>query len=165
MRLEKTNINEVLDLFEKATNENLKILILFKAKAQLECVPLGVVEQKGAIYFKVVDSDKNEKLVSVNRVSAIQTLGKNYNFDNKPNETVIYKLKGGLASRYALREHEEEYSNNLPDDITIANHGEERQELLARLLRYGDLCEIIKPQSYREEMKFMLEEMLENYGE
>ena len=64
-----------------------------------------------------------------------------------------------------MREHEQEIARNLPESITISNTGEDKDKLLARLLRYDNLCEIKSPQSYREEMKAMLEKMLSNYGE
>ena len=70
---------------------------------------------------------------------------------------------GDLEARNKLIEH------NLRLVAHIAkkyeNTGEDKDELLARLLRYDKLCEIVSPQSYRNELKAMLNKMLENYEE
>ena len=56
-------------------------------------------------------------------------------------------------------------SADLPHYIKVSNVGEEKSELLSRLLRYDKDCEIISPRNYREEMKLIINSMLENYGE
>ena len=74
-----------------------------------------------------------------------------------------YINKKNMKSRAILIEH------NLRLVAHIAkkyeNTGEDKDELLARLLRYDKLCEIVSPQSYRNELKAMLNKMLENYEE
>ena len=64
-----------------------------------------------------------------------------------------------------MREHETLLQSGLPDYIKVANNGEDKDKLLSRLLRYDKYCEILSPKSYRDEMKLMIEKMLENYGE
>ena len=100
------------------------------------------------------------------RISGLEILGKVFvPSEEELGETVVFKIKGDLISRYTLREHETEIGRHIPEYITISNTGEDKKELLSRLLRYDKLCEIVSPQHYRDEFKLMLNDMLANYGE
>ena len=103
--------------------------------------------------------------ISVQRVSGMEILGKRSPLEEYLGEEVIFRITGGLAQRYDLREHEKILKKESPDSIVISNIGEEKEELLTRLLRYDKCCEILSPTSYREEMINIIENMLANYGE
>lgn len=152
------------ELFDKAVQEKRKIALMYRANVVLECVPLEIVEYKGRTCFKVLYKNK-EKNLSVNRISGMEVLGKIFSLDDNEGIPVVFKLTGGLAQRYSLREHETVLGMDLPDYIKISNIGENRKELLARLLRYDKDCEIMSPRDCREEMKSLINSMLENYGE
>ena len=165
IRVEKNTFNLTCETFDKAVQEKRKIRLMFKAQALLECIPLAITEQRGKLCFKILHDNK-ERYISMERVSGLQILGKIYiPPEEELGETVIFKIKGELIPRYTMREYETEISRKLPDEITISNTGEDKDELLARLLRYDKLCEIVSPQSYRNELKAMLNKMLENYEE
>ena len=53
---------------------------------------------------------------------------------------------------------------NSDGSITVTNKNENKEILFSRLLRYDDKCELIRPIAYREEMKELINNMLENYG-
>lgn len=166
IRVEKKTFELTCEKFDKAIQEKRKIMLMFKAKALLECIPLSIEEYKGKLCFKVLYNDKT-RFVAMDRISGLEILGKIFTplDEQELGETVIFEIKGDLISRYTMREHEQEIARNLPESITVSNTGEDKDKLLARLLRYDNLCEIKSPQSYREEMKAMLEKMLSNYGE
>ena len=165
VRVEKKTIKITCEMFDNAIREKRKVMLMFKAKALLECIPLEIVEQKGKLCFKVLYNDK-ERCVAMERISGLEVLGKVFiPSEEEPGETVIFKIKGDLISRYTLREHETEIGRHVPEYITISNTGEDKEELLSRLLRYDNLCEIVSPQHYRDDLKSMLNDMLANYGE
>lgn len=165
IRVEKKTFKITCEMFDKAIQEKRKVMLMFKAKALLECIPLEIVEQKGKLYFKVLYNDK-ERYVAMERISGLEILGKVFvPSEEELGETVVFKIKGDLISRYTLREHETEIGRHIPEYITISNTGEDKKELLSRLLRYDKLCEIVSPQHYRDEFKLMLNDMLANYGE
>jgi hypothetical protein len=153
----------VYELFNKALLERRKVCLMLKTKASLECIPVDIVNQQEKTFFKVLYKGKYRNL-SISRVSGLEILGKSFSLIKDPEQRVEYKLSGGLAQRYTLREHEELLRTGI-DCIYIACYSENKDELLSRLLRYDKDCEIIKPQSYREEMRKMLNNMLANYGE
>ena len=58
IRVEKNTKNIAVEMFDKAIQEKRKVLLMFKVKALLECVPLDIVEQKGKTCFKVLHNKK-----------------------------------------------------------------------------------------------------------
>ena len=161
-KVEKRTIDIVYERFYKAISQKRRILLIFKIKTVLEVIPVDIIDIKGRKMFKVIDDNNNEQLISVEKISGLEILDKKF---KEEEQTVTFKLYEGLASRYTLREYEEILTNNLPEYIVVKNIGEEKDKLISRLLRYDSKCEIISPQSYRDEIKAMLNKMLENYGE
>lgn len=164
IKVEEKNIEKTFEIFEKAINEKRRVKLLLRTKFVVECVPLEIVMYKNKQCFSVFHKNKI-KNISVQRISGMEILGKKSPMDESSGDTVTFKITGGLAYRYDLREHEKIVSKNLPEYIIISNTGEEKEELLTRLLRYDKCCEILGPASYREEMKEIIKNMLANYGE
>lgn len=161
MRVEPKTSQMVYELFDTAIAEKRKIKLMFRAKAVFECIPLGITQKKGKNCFNVIHNGK-EKTISVERISGIEMMDEKFEHDSS--QEVIFRITGGLAQRYSLRENEKIITNELPDNIVVSNIGESKEELFARLLRYDTCCEILYPVHYREEMKTLIDEMLDNYG-
>jgi len=75
---------------------------------------------------------------------------------------VTFKITGRLMKSYNLRENEKLIVFGF-DNLVIVNKGEDKKNLLRRLLKYKNLCEVIAPESFREEFVTMLKETLANY--
>ncbi len=162
-RIEKGTYQITTELFELALSEKRKIRFMYKNKLIQDCIPIAIVENKDKTYFHVIYKNK-EKMVETNRLSGIQVLSEKY-IKNHNDQVVIFALKTPLAERYRLRDNERLLKNFDGQSITVSNHGENKEILFSRLLRYDDKCEIINPKSYREEMKQILSSTLSNYGE
>lgn len=164
IKVKNNNFESINEFFEKALQQKRRIQLILKAKYVIECIPIEIIDFKNKKCFKVFHKNK-ERIIAINRVSQLELLGKRISFEEYPGETVIFRITGNLAKRYNLREHEQEISRNLPEYITISNVGENKKDLLSRLLRYDKDCEILSPKSYRDEIKNILNNMLANYGE
>ena len=162
IRVDKKTANITFDMFEKAIEEKRKVALMFKTKTVLECIPLGIVNNNGKVYFNVL-VDNKEKMILVSRITGLEVLGVNF-FPNCADRTTVYKLTGGLASRYTLRENEVILTNSLPDHIAVSNNGEPQEILLPRLMRYDKNCEIVSPADFRNSIKEMIDKTLANYG-
>lgn len=162
-RIEKKTVHLSFDMFEKAILEKRKIVLMFKSKSVMECIPLEILQEKDKVYFNVLVENKEMKIL-VDRVIGIEILDVKFN-SNLADRTVVYKLTGGLAKRYTLREHEVLLADNLPNDIVISNKGESQEVLFSRLMRYDKDCEIISPIDYRNNMIKIINKTLANYGE
>ena len=162
-RVEKDTFYIFADLFENAIKDKRKVRLMLKNKSNFDCIPLNIIENKGKSFFHVLMNNK-EKTIDTSKVSGIEVLSEK--FIQKFNEqVVVFKLTGGLAPRYNMRENETLLQAYDGKSIMIANHGENKEILLSRLLRYDDKCEIINPKSYRIEMMEIVNSTLKNYGE
>ena len=83
---------------------------------------------------------------------------------NVSQTTVVFKLKNILAKRYTLKHGEKLVATDADGSISILNKSEDKVSLLNRLLKYGDLCEVMTPRGYRKDMKNLIDKTLENYG-
>lgn len=149
-------------LFEEAIESERKIQLLLLDKTLCECTPLEIIQHRRRTFFNIL-TENGEKLVCSDKVILINVL-QDRTISKKEEVTVLFKLRGGLAKRYTPREHETVEIDKEPDTILVANKGENKEILFARLLRYDSCCEIISPKSYRNEMKELLKNMLSNYG-
>lgn len=162
-RVEKATYQISVEMFERAIKEKRKIRLMFKNKAIWDCIPLNIAENKGKNFFHVL-ANGHEKMVDTERVSGIEVLSDKF-VKNYSEQVVVFELKTPLAQRYSLRENERLIKPFDGQSITVSNHGEGKEILLSRLLRYDDKCEIINPKAYREEMKEIIDSALRNYGE
>ena len=162
-RVEKATYQISVEMFERAIKEKRKIRLMFKNKAIWDCIPLNIAENKGKNFFHVL-ANGHEKMVDTERVSGIEVLSDKF-VKNYSEQVVVFELKTPLAQRYSLRENERLIKPFDGQSITVSNHGEGKEILLSRLLRYDDKCEIINPKIYREEMKEIIDSALRNYGE
>lgn len=151
------------ELFDKAIAEKRKIRFMYKAKSSIECIPLGIVETTDRTYYNVLKKNNKEKLIATDRVAGIEILDQRF-IQNFAGQVAIFRLTGDLAKRYTPRDHEQVTIND-DGSIVVSNKGENKELLFSRLLRYDTCCELLHPRHYREEMKQLLEDMLENYGE
>jgi len=163
LRVEKKTFHMSHELFNKAIEEQRKIRLMYRIKAVLECVPLGIIEYKGRVFYNVLSKNK-EKLICEDRITGIELTNQKFSVNNQVPK-VIFALKGDLAKRYSARENEEVMKNSADKTLIVTNTGENKEILLSRLMRYDSSCEIISPESYRQEMKQIVINTLCNYGE
>ena len=162
-RVEKKTFKNTCELFERAVEEKRKVVLMFRAKALLECVPLKISESKNQLYFHVNYNGK-DRAISADRISGIHLLDKRFIEYQETETSAVYKLTGELAQRYELREHEQISDYNLPEYIVVKNSSENKEELISRLLRYDSCCEVLYPFAFREKFKNNVNNMLKNYG-
>jgi hypothetical protein len=161
IRVEEQNTDAAFELFEEAIEEKRMIVLMFRAKALLECRPVAIIEKKGKPFFHVIYK-KKDKYIAADRISGLQVLDTKFMPDQL--DTVIYELTGGLKDRYTLRENEMLAPSDKTDCLAVSCECTDKDALLSRLLRYGENCKIVKPIEYRDAMKSLLDGTLANYG-
>ena len=160
-RTEKEYFVMAVELFERAIAKKRKIRLLFKNQEKLECIPLSITKENDKTFFNVFN--KKIRNIDKSRLSGIEISGQRFVPPFETEQVVVFKLKGNLAKRYEARENEI-VDTNLDGTITITNKNENKEALFSRLLRYDDKCEILIPKNYREDMKDIINKMLNNYG-
>ena len=160
-KTEKNGFNLSVELFERAIAQQRKIKLIFKNRSEMECVPLSITKEGYKTFFNVFY--KKIRNIDVARLSGIEISGQKSEKVFGLEQVTVFKLKGKLAKRYEAREHERIDTN--PDGtITVTNTNENKEILMSRLLRYEEDCEIVHPLAYRENMKNIINDMLNNYG-
>lgn len=163
-KIENVNKNTLdisVELFERAVAKQRKVKLLFKNRDILECIPVNVSVENEKTLFNIFY--KTPRSIDSSRLAGIQMTGQKYVEPFNGEQNVVFKLKGNLAKRYEPRVNEY-VEVNADGTITVTNKHENKEMLFSRLLRYDDKCEIIRPVGYREEMKELINEMLQNYG-
>ena len=161
-RIEMQTVDLTIEKFEKAMQEEKKVSLILKSNERIVCVPLGVVTHRKKVYLSV--KSEKEKFVALDKIAGMECLEEKFVTTKGRTNEAVFVVKGGLAQRYNLREHETLVMNDATT-ATITNKGEDRDLLLSRLMRYDSLCEIKAPIDYREHMKKIIDETLANYGE
>lgn len=75
--------------------------------------------------------------------------------------SVVFELYGRLVSLYKLKPSEKviNFSNN---HLTISNSEEDKDVLIRRLIKYGENCRIVRPQSVQKEFLELTDNILKN---
>lgn len=132
---------------------------------KIKCKPQELVYDTKTVYILVHDTKKyvQQKIPLPNILNIVENHSRGV--DKTISMTVVFRLKGKLAKIYRMRPHE--YLRNKESDgsIVIVNKDEPFDELIARLMRYMDLCEIISPQFMRDKMIETINETLKKYKE
>lgn len=163
VRLDEKTEQMTYRLFDTAIMEKRFVELMFRAKAVLKCIPLYISEKKGKPCF-VVSYNNKERFIAVERLTGFEILDESFIAGPKSSQEAVFKLTGGLAKRYTLRENEHFLQKN-DEETVVSSTVENKRELFERLLRYDKDCEILQPEHYRLEMKETIDNMLANYEE
>ena len=161
VKTDKIEYKLSFELFERAVATKHKIKLLFKTQDILECTPIKIIQDGNKTFFKVFN--RRNRMVDSERLSGIALLNDKFIDPFDGELTTIFKLSGSLAKRYEARSNEkvEQCSDG---SIIVTNQDENKEILFSRLMRYSNLCEILKPKAYRDEFKQILDDTLSNYG-
>ncbi len=118
-------------------------------------------EKDGKAYILCYNSEmQRNKRIWIDSILAYeQTPSRNTSFEN--NNTVVFEVYGRLAKLYKLKQNETVLFFG-KDYLTISNKDKNKDELLLRLLKYGENCKIIKPKNFRNEFLETTKEMIKN---
>ncbi|HBH17528.1 MAG TPA: hypothetical protein DDX14_01025 [Cyanobacteria bacterium UBA9579] len=156
--------------FEQYCIEDQRVIVKYKfpiddEEKQIVLEPKSIKYDSKDVYISGYNSITGERqLLNLNNIQEIKQLPvkSRYNYVLSP---IIFKLKGRLAKGYRLYE-DEKIAGTDPESgtITIAAYVDDKNMLLQRLLKYGDFCEVLYPNIFREKMISLIEDALKNYG-
>jgi len=161
-KVEKSSYDFSSEIFENAISRRKRVVLMFKNRQMLDCIPIKIIYTEDKKIFKIYTN--RERKIDSSRLCGIRETNESFFPAFCPEQTVIFKLKGVLAKRYEARSHETVTLNPADDSITVSNLDENKDDLISRLLRYDDKCEILHPRALRDEMKQIIQNTLSNYG-
>ncbi|MBQ6515983.1 WYL domain-containing protein [bacterium] len=156
------NKNPLLSEFEESLYSELMVEIITKDGKSIICSPVELKYIKDNTIFSVFYNDEM-KDIPLDKVSSIQKTSRKILTGIIPH-TVTFKLMKDLAKRYSTRAHERIINIEADGSIIVSNRSEDKEELMKRLMRYDEKCEIISPKILREEFKTKIDKTLENYS-
>lgn len=141
----------------------LDITYLYRNKERrCKCKAKEVVYSVKTACLKVYDVIKNDMLtIPIPNILSISQV-KNKTLSYIKSQTVVFKLKGRLASTYKLKINEK-LDSKTKDEIVVINRDEPTDILLPRLMRYSNCCEVISPKYLRTEMSDLINATLNLY--
>lgn len=158
--------DENIKQYERYCKDELKVKIVYQCEnsqkqKEFLLAPLKIIYKKGNAILIGYDSKNNEykEFLVQNILYAEQTPQK---FIQSSSGSVLFKLKNRLAKSYVLKNNEILLESG-SDFIIVSNKKEDKDQLLRRLLRYFDQCEILYPKSYRTSLLEMIDAMEKNY--
>ena len=158
----------LVNRFEQYIKDDLKLCISYKEdKNTIKRViasPIEIEDKENKVYFVVYDSTRGQNIfLAPEKITEIEQLPQK-TYGKAVPVTVMYEIKGRLKNRYVLKKYESLYSSD-ENTAVIINKGEDKDKLIKRLIGYCDLCRIISPKSYVNDMKSELDLILKNYEE
>ncbi len=145
----KNNFSEIAEKFQKYVDLGQKVKITYNGQT-INADPKDVEIENQKIYFIVYNPVKARKIkILTDSIENIEILPVRTTPLNMT-ETIVFEVYDRLAVNYRLREWEKMQTFS-DDRKIIVNCGEDRKLLLQRLLKYGENCKIISPNSLKEE--------------
>lgn len=159
-----------IDICTKFCNEDFKVEITyyktdFDNPIKILAKTKNLIYRNGTINLEIINLNQNEfQAIPLEKIINIKQNPEKIitNFSN--NKTVIYGLKGRLSQNYNIREWETCLEKR-GEWTVIINKNEPENELLNRLLKYGDQCLIYTPHSFKEKLHDKIKKTLELYSE
>lgn len=163
------NIKEnLIETLKKMIYENMIVEITYKKNQNTEEKLLlelkEITEENNNIYVigYSKELERNKKIL----IDTIISLKQNHRMSTNSQNTssVTFEIYGKLTSLYKLKPSEKliDFSEN---HRTISNSSEDKDTLLKRLLKYGENCKIIRPESLQKELIALTDDILKNLEE
>lgn len=142
--------------YEKYCLDKQRLKVTYKNQKGIETSimiePIEIKYNKGNIYLSVYNQLSAQiQDINFNSILKVEQLPLKSNSVNMYS-SVMFALKDALAKNYKLRSDEKLVQVRVDGSIVVQNQKEDRVLLLKRLMRYGDLCEVLSPKNVKEEM-------------
>ncbi len=157
--------NNLIAALKNLLADNQLITVTYKKATGIQetiTAELKEITQKGSNYFAVFYNNEigRNKKINIDSIISLKQSPRKVS-GNKNTNTVVFEVYGRLASSYKLKPSEKMLDFNI-NRQTISNAEEDRDALLLRLLKYGENCKIIKPQSFKEEFISLTDQIIKN---
>ena len=163
------NIKEnLVETFNKLLNDNLLVKIKYKNKQNKEEEVIlelkEIIEKNNNIYvIGYCKKQERNKRILIDTITLVEQMPQKSTNVSK-NTSVTFEIYGKLASLYKLKPSEK-LVDFTESSRTISNTDEDKDVLLKRLLKYGENCKILKPESYQKELLSLTDDILKNLEE
>lgn len=160
------NLRDQIEQCEQICKENYIINLIYtkdNEEIKCKCTPKEVIYDSKTVYLKVHDASKRQNYeIPISNILSITRLPQIAN-QMEMNTTVVFKVKNRLAKTYKLKEEESSDGFDEFGDQIIINKAGNFENLINRLMRYGENCEICSPKYLREQMIQTINDTISQY--
>ena len=158
-----SEIQNSLSDYENYLSSGQKLKISSKNKSFI-CEPKKIEISNGKIYFTVYDiKTMNLKRILIDSINNIEILPLRAT-GSVMTQSAVFEVYGRLIENYRLRDNEKVENFNETSKTIVATNFD-KDELLKRLLKYGENCKIIRPKFLQQEFLSMLNDIKEKMKE
>ena len=152
--LVKSEIQEKCRIYENYISSGQRLKITYKEQS-LICEPKTIDILNGKIYLNVYDFKNGiYNKILTDLITSVEVMPTRATLSCM-NETAVFTVYNRLVENYRLRENEfiQSFDEN---SKTIVVKNFDREELLKRLLKYGENCKITAPKNLRKDFLCLL---------
>lgn len=151
---EISEVQEKCSIYEDYVSSGQRLKITYKDQVLL-CEPKTIDIINGNIYFNVYDFKNGTfKKILTDLITSVEVMPTRASLSCM-NETAVFTVYNRLVDNYRLRENEFIQSfNDKSKTIVVKNF--DREELMKRLLKYGENCKIISPKNLQKDFLCLL---------
>ena len=167
MEFSNAEMVEQVKLCKKFCEEDYKLEIIYinddGEKINVICSPKEVAYIKRRICLKAIGNNGNRNYeIPIETIKSLKQTNSKASGNSVP-ATILYRIKNRLAKNYKMRDWERLETLEANGNKVIVNQGEDLNQLLARLMKYGRECEVVSPKFFKEEMLNRINKTLSNY--
>jgi len=160
--------SDKINICTKFCNDEYNVKLTYYDKDHKECQTIGkpcnLIFRTRSAKLQVIEQASKELLtVSIDKIIDIKQLPTKAQTNYTLGRVTVFGLRGRLAKNYKLRTWEKSSLINKDGWIVITNRDESEEELTERILKYGDLCRVFTPHSFRDKIKASIDKTLALY--
>ena len=150
----KSTVQEKCRIYENYISSGQRLKITYKYQILL-CEPKSIEIINGNVYFDVYDYKNGTfNKILTDLITSVEVMPTRASLSCM-NETAVFKVYNRLVDNYRLRENEFIQSfDEKSKTIVVKNF--DRDELLKRLLKYGENCKILAPKNLQKDFLCLL---------
>lgn len=158
--LTNSQIRQEIDHYENYLDCGQKLKITYKNES-FTCEPKKIDISNGKVYLTVYNIRSAEfKTILTDLITDIEVLPVRAS-QTTMKQSAVFEVYNRLIENYKLRDNERIESFNEKSKTIVATDYN-KDELLKRLLKYGENCKIIRPKFLQQEFLAMLNDIKEN---
>ncbi len=161
-----SNSANKIDTCSKFCREDFKVEIIYysgKREKKITAKAQELLYRKSQVKLHVLNLNSREPLaIPVSKIISIKQLPTKITSNYATNRVIVYGLKGRLAKNYNVRQWE--YTNGYQNEwLIVVNKDENEEELIKRILKYGNMCKVFSPADFREKITKTIDDTLKLY--
>lgn len=159
-----------VEICSKFCKEDYKVEIIYypdgkKIEKKIIAKVQELLYRRNTIKLHVLDLGSTQTTdIPLDQIISIKQMPVKITSAYRTNRITIYGIRGRLAKNYRVRTWEEGQGYK-GEWLIIKNKDESEDELIKRLLKYGDSCRVFTPASLREKIISELDSTLKMYEE